>query len=90
MTPLYRAVEALLINQNPDGDKREISETAYNRVYVEVGDKKIMEESVVIVFNLPVSSLFAMMTKNLGLKQRNTRWWLRSRSQHQFRLHLRS
>jgi hypothetical protein len=45
MTPLYRAVEAFLIGQNPDGDKRQIAETAYNKVYLEVGDKKIMEES---------------------------------------------
>jgi hypothetical protein len=44
MTPLYHAVQEYLIAQNPDGDKREMTETAYNKVYLEVGDKKIVEE----------------------------------------------
>jgi hypothetical protein len=44
MTPLYHAVQEYLLAQNPDGDKREITETAYNKVYLEVGDKKIVEE----------------------------------------------
>ena len=44
MTPLYHAVQEYLIAQSPDEDKREITETAYNKVYLEVGDKKIVEE----------------------------------------------
>jgi hypothetical protein len=43
MTPLYHAVQEYLLARNPDGDKREITETAYNKVYLEVGDKKIVE-----------------------------------------------